>query len=439
MKLKACLSCTNGKRKCDKVQPACGRCNDRDVECRYPPTKRKRPHIPAAQPEHARHLAVNEAPPTLANIDFSLSTSNLDDPKEWIRSLGTLGTISAPILQDDTSATASSTSSSDRKDATHFFVKPDSWVIRHLPFATPSFSNLICMNYVRGIHEFFDEWVAKGHSSFMHKQLYADSGYPAVIQDAFASITLHKAKTAANETAIDDMLASKLSALLRSFPQSNDNTDVPIDLDIREHLSRSQALYVHLVLALFSPSIGARANAEQHIETLLSWTRQLWEAALCDPDICQNENTSGSATSTNAIVLDAMFDGDPAPRLWRSWVLSESIRRIWLLATSTIGVYLIMRQQWAECHGGIYFTAGKKIWDAQSAPAWASACQSSDPLFLCSLECESLFLNAKSTEVDDMLINMFTIMWGVERVENWVARTVEPGESVRVWRKVGSV
>jgi len=104
------------------------------------------------------------------------------------------------------------------------------------------------------------------------------------------------------------------------------------------------------------------------------------------------------------------------------------------MATSTIGVYLTLKQKWAECHGGIYFTAHKDLWEAKTGFAWAAACRKADPLFICSLDCEGLFLSAKASDVDPMLINLFTIMWGVERVENWVARTCEPGEDVRVWR-----
>ncbi|RBR12221.1 uncharacterized protein FIESC28_08707 [Fusarium coffeatum] len=426
-KVKACFPCSSGKRKCDKAQPACTRCNDRDVECRYPPTKRKRPHASATDVSNSPNISnSNEGPSTLTNIAFPSSATDLVDPQEWIRSLGTLG---AP--QDDSSSSSVSTS---QRDATHFFLKPDTWIIRHIPFTTPTFSNEICMNYVRGIHDFFDEWVTNSHSSFMHRQLYADSGYPAAIQDAYACVALHNVKNAANENAIDDILAAKMAALLKSYPENDISSG---SLDIREHLSRTQALYVHLVLSLFSSSIGARANGEQHIQTLISWTQRLWEVAHHDPDVCQSDNSDGSATSANAIVLDAMFDGDTTPRLWRSWVLSESIRRIWLMATSTIGVYLTLRQKWAECHGGIYFTSRKDVWNAKSASGWAAACRKADPLFVCSLECESLFLTTKASDVDDMLINMFTIMWGAERVENWVERTAQPGQTVRVWRGDG--
>ncbi|KAF4452561.1 hypothetical protein F53441_4580 [Fusarium austroafricanum] len=426
-KLKACYACTNGKRKCDKAQPICGRCDDRDVECQYPPTKRKRLHPPADSDSGIQ--TPNPGPPTLTQNNV------LVDLDEWTRSLCSWTCLPAAEIQDDSPAnTASSATVSSQRDPTEFFLRPDAWEIRHIPFTTPSFPNSVCMNYIRGVHEFFTEWVTNSHSPFIHNQLYADSGLPPVMQDAFTCIILHNSRTPANETIIDELLASKFSALLKLYSQSSQNDASHLTLDIREHLSRTQALFVHLALALFSPSIGARANAEQQIQILLSWTRQLWEAALHDPEICQFvDGTDNSAAAANAIVMDSIFDGDPLPRKWRSWVLSESIRRIWLMATSTIGVYLTLRQKWAECHGGIYLTARRDLWDAKSAFSWAAACRSADPLFVCSLECENLFLSAKAPDVDIMLINMFTIMWGVERVENWIARTAG-GEDIRVWK-----
>ncbi|KAM0354800.1 hypothetical protein ACHAPU_000624 [Fusarium lateritium] len=437
-KFKACYACTNGKRKCDKAQPVCGRCNDRDAECRYPVIKRKTLHTPAFTPEHS---SAAQGVLGFAQIAFSPPANDVIDLQEWTRSLGNWSALPAADLQAESPANTTSSRTLTSQDSIEFFLKPDAWTIRHIPLNTPLFSNSVCMNYVSGIREFFTEWVTNSHSPFIHNQLYADTGLPSAIQDAFTCIILSNSKTPENETIIDEMLASKMSALLKSYPdysQPNRNTDGQENLTTREHLARTQALFVHLVLALFSPSIGARANSEQHIQALLSWTRQLWEVAIRDPEIAPVTNDSdGSATAaatTHAIVVDALFDNDPLPRIWRSWVLSESIRRIWLMATSTIGVYLTLRQKWAECHGGIYFTARRDLWDAKSASSWAKACRQADPLFVCSLQCESLFLTAKASEVDNMLINMFTIMWGVERVENWVARTAEPGQDLRVWK-----
>ncbi|KAF5982455.1 hypothetical protein FBULB1_4303 [Fusarium bulbicola] len=388
------------------------------------PTKRKRLHtssVPGAENGGESTGRLSVGPPSLMQIPFSTPNDGLIDLNQWAATLSNWDALPpAPcrlarrLARDE---------------------QPEAWAIRHIPFTTPSFPNSVCMNYIHGIHEFFTEWVTNSHSPFIHNQLYADAGLPPSIQDAFTCIILYNSRTSANETVIDELLASRKSALLKAY--CPDLVSPEVTLGIREHLSRTQALFVHLVLALFSPSIGARANAEQQIQTLLSWTRQLWEAALRDPDIglpCDGGDGSAAGASANAIILDSIFDGDPLPRKWRSWVLSESIRRIWLMATSTIGVYLTLKQKWAECHGGIYFTAHTDLWEAKSAFTWAAACRKVDPLFICSLDCEGLFVSAKASDVDTMLVNLFTIMWGVERVENWVARTCEPGENLRVWR-----
>lgn len=442
-KFKACFACTNGKRKCDKVQPICGRCNDRDVDCRYPPTKRKTLHTsPTPIEPGLGNRGTTQGVLSSVQITFSPPAADFVDLHEWTRSLGNWSSLNTTELQNESPANTNTTSSTtlSGQDGTEFFLQPDAWTVRHIPLNTPSFSNSVCMNYISGIRDFFTEWVTHSHSPFIHNQLYSDSGLPPAIQDAFTCVTLYNAKTPENETTIEEILASKMSSLLKSHPdhsQSSQDVDIRVNLTTRDHLSRTQALFVHLVLSLFSPSIGARANAEQQIQTLLSWTRQLWEAAIRDPEIApanSHDESTAAMASTHAIVVDALFDNDPLPRIWRSWVLSESVRRIWLMATSTVGVFLTLRQKWAECHGGIYFTARRELWEARSASTWAAACRGTDPLFACSLECESLFLTAKASDVDKMLINMFTIMWGVERVENWIARTTEPGEELRVWK-----
>ncbi|KAF4458846.1 hypothetical protein FALBO_14408 [Fusarium albosuccineum] len=465
-KLKACHACTSGKRRCDKAQPVCGRCDDKDIECRYPPTKRRRVQAPepTPRPEATHHDLLNLA----TTFTFSDASNDLVDMNEWTRSLINWGSLSndpgpqlpnlepiQPHNQDPLLSTLQTNSSSpDSQElapscqstststlsvkGTTFFLTPESWKIRHLGVSVPGFSSNVCMNYVRGVHAWFTEWVTSCHSPFIHHQLYADTGFPPPIRDAFSAITLHNTKTPENEEVIDEMLEAKISSLVKSYPDSSPDSVMPSHLDTREHLARSQALFIHLVLALYSPSIGARANAEQHIQTLLIWVKQLWDAAVRDPDLqCPRADghcgAVSSVSAAAAAAADALFDGDPLPRLWRSWVLSESIRRIWLLTTSTIGLYLTMRQKWAECQGGIMFTTRKALWAAKSASSWAEACRNDDPLFMCSLDGDDLFRGVKAAEVDEMARHLFTIMWGVERVESWISRTAGSEGPVRLW------
>lgn len=470
-KLKACYACTSGKRRCDKAQPTCGRCEDRDIDCHYPPTKRRRGNTFEDGCSNAPcQSSANDGTLGSTEVTFSNETDDLIDLNQWTRSLINWNALtddplplsqglqlpsipqehhdhSVPNLQGPSISptelqgpatcqpATSTTALSSPANSLRFFFAPESWTIRHLSLNAPTFSSSVCMNYIRGIQTWFTDWVVHCHSPFIHRQLYADTGFPDSIQDAFAAISVHNTKTPANEAAIDEILESRVASLLKahqdSYPSSSQDIGVSRALDTREHLARTQSLFVHLVLGLFSPSIRARANAEKRVQTLLQWTRQLWDAAPRDPDICQSPEADLTA-STSAAAADEFFDGDPLPRLWRSWVLSESIRRTWLLATSMIGVYLTIRQSWAECQGGIQFTASTNIWDAKSASSWAKECQNADPLFICSLDGESLFRTAKAVEVDEMARNLFTIMWGAERVEAWVARTASDKDDVRL-------
>ncbi|KAL6355575.1 hypothetical protein LRP88_11174 [Fusarium phalaenopsidis] len=410
-KLKACYACTSGKRRCDKAQPTCGRCEDRDIDCHYPPTKRRR--------ENTFEDGCSNAPCQSSANDGTLGSTEVTFSNET----------------DDLIELNHTTALSSPANSLRVFFAPESWTIRHLSLNAPTFSSSVCMNYIRGIQTWFTNWVVHCHSPFIHRQLYADTGFPDSIQGAFTAISVHNTKTPANEAAIDEILEARVASLLKSYqdsyPSSSQDISVSRALDTREHLARTQSLFVHLVLGLFSPSIRARANAEKRVQTLLHWTRQLWDAAPRDPDICQSPE-GDLTSSTSASAADEFFDGDPLPRLWRSWVLSESIRRTWLLATSMIGVYLTIRQSWAECQGGIQFTASANIWDAKSASSWAKECRNADPLFICSLDGESLFRTAKAAEVDEMARNLFTIMWGAERVEAWVSRTASDNDDLRL-------
>ncbi|RSL43644.1 hypothetical protein CEP54_015001 [Fusarium duplospermum] len=451
-KLKACYTCTSGKRRCDKAQPKCGRCEDRDIDCHYPPTKRRRGHTFEGNCNNGVcQSSTNDSTLDSTTITFSNETDDLVDFDQWTRSLinwnaltddplplshsfplpsvpqehqdppvsNAQGPSISPAETQDLAAcqpvTTTTTLSSPAKTV-KFFLAPESWTIR-------------------GIQTWFTDWVLHCHSPFIHRQLYADTGFPVSIQGAFIAISIHNTKTPTNEAAIDEILEAQVASLLKSYPDSypSSSQDIGVSraLDTREHLARTQSLFVHLVLGLFSPSIRARANAEKRVQTLLQWTRQLWDASPRDPDICQGPEGDLSVP-TRATTADELFDGNPSPRLWRSWVLSESIRRTWLLATSMIGVYLTMRQSWAECQGGIQFTARANLWDAESASSWAKKCQNTDPLFICSLDGESLFRTSKAVQVDEMARNLFTVMWGAERVEAWISRTASDKDSVRL-------
>ncbi|KAM0269857.1 hypothetical protein ACHAQH_009623 [Verticillium albo-atrum] len=278
---------------------------------------------------------------------------------------------------------------------------------------TPALGSTVYAENISGLLNWFTLWLSHGHTPFLHRQLYADGVLPQSIRDAYVSVAVHATKTSASDYIVDELLEANLSALFASQPTHEACPST------RGHLARTQALFIHLVLGLFSPSIPPRANAEIHARTLLRWTQQLWDAASTDPELCRD---AASSTPSDA-AFDAAFDGDPAPRLWRIWILAENVRRIWLLSALTVNTYLVIKQQWSECGGGVTFTARKALWAAESAGAWMEAVRRDDPLSDLSLRGDRFISTVGWDEVDDMGKHLFSAIWGPERIESRRTRT----------------
>ncbi|KAH7120457.1 hypothetical protein EDB81DRAFT_814263 [Dactylonectria macrodidyma] len=427
---KACGACTSGKRRCDKAQPMCGRCDEKGIECRYPPTKRRKNQLHAIRGHGLNESSVDGTPRTsgLANPEGQTPDDLLFDLDHWIDPVVTWNDLlpsqppldyinadaSKELIHPDTAGPSTNTAPL----TSSWFRHPGSWTISHTPSTIPCFSSAVFSDYSRNLEAWLCQWVANGHNPFIHRQLYADSGLPQPMRDAYASITVHSSKTRHNEAMVYQIMEANAATLLDS------HCGVGTFLDTRQHLARTQALLIHLALSLFSPSIGARAQAERNIPTFMAWAEQLWEAASQDPDLSDNPRVRDSESKLQEdAVADAMFDGDPAPRLWRVWVLAESIRRTWVLGTMTMGVYLTQKQGWCECNGGAKFTMRSDIWAAESALRWSQAVRKQDPLFSMSLECGGLFANTKAAAVDEFARHLLTVMYGLERVESWAART----------------
>ncbi len=51
------------------------------------------------------------------------------------------------------------------------------------------------------------------------------------------------------------------------------------------------------------------------------------------------------------------MDTMPPSNYGTNWILTESVRRVWLLLGFTQNIYLVVRNGWVECSGGVMFTA----------------------------------------------------------------------------------
>lgn len=385
-KQKSCFACVEAKRRCDKALPSCSRCIEKEVSCEYLPPRRQRRR---QQQLHGNRAVASELGVESAGNGCNASPRRIPDKP----------TLPSPARPP-----------SDLR----WFLHPSTWNIAHhyeAPASSPSGPAI--SNFIRGMQAWLVRFLRDGHNPFIHRLLYQAKTMPQCIQDAYAAIAVSQHVTPENEHMVDQMSSSLISSLLSSQPA--DGSLAFTMMSSKDHLARAHALLIHLLLALFSPSIPRRAEAENLIETLFRWVNQLWQSAT------QNTTISALFQTTPPLAGSNEFRAN----LHELFAMCESIRRTWILSNLSTGVFHSLKGDWAAaCAGDIHITARAELWEAPSLARWEAVVSEKDPLFIYSLDGQSLVARGvHASEVDEFARHIFTIMWGMDKVEDWAERT----------------
>ncbi|KAK1538820.1 uncharacterized protein CCOS01_00134 [Colletotrichum costaricense] len=430
-KQKSCFACVEAKRRCDQSLPACSRCLDKEVVCTYPTVRRSR------QAPISSHVSSRLG--SGWDIEASWPGSDLDNIGVVLDE-ALFAPVSAPgpaanIAATTMTATSSSSTSSaaisqitsdsasrpdvPNAEGLNWFLQSTSWTIdyqREAPVSIPPAA--VFTNFIRGLQSWLVRFLHKGYNPFIHQHLYSETTMPQCIQDAYAAIAIAQTITPDNEHVVDAVSSNYIMTLLAAN-SADEAPFLPI-LSTRQHLARTQALLIHLLLCLFSPSIPRRSKAENLIDTLRLWARQLWESAALDATtspVFPNFLSRMSCTQT--------IETDVVTSLYQAFILSESIRRTFLLTSMATGVYTSLKETWThDCAGDVCITLRGELWEASSSARWEAAARKEDPLFLHSLKGQSLVARGiRAAEVDEFARLMFTLLWGLEKVDQWVVST----------------
>ncbi|KAM5364623.1 hypothetical protein ACJZ2D_011404 [Fusarium nematophilum] len=380
----SCFACVEAKRRCDKALPSCSRCIDKEVNCQYPPPKQRR----------WQQLHGNEAIVSGLDVEPAKPVNSCNIFQEQIPE--------RPALPADPSGDL------------RWFLHPSAWNVAYHyepPSSLPSGPAI--SNFIRGLQAWLSRFLRDGRNPFIHQLLYQAKTMPQCMQDAYSAIAISQHVTPENEHMVEKISSSLMSSLLSSQPADG---SLPFAMmSSKDHLARTQALLIHLLLALFSPSIPRRAEAENLIDTLLRWINQLWQSAT------QDTFTAPLFQSTLPLAERSEF----CVNAHELFVICESIRRTWILGNLATGVFHSLKGDWtAACAGDIYITARAELWEAPSLARWEAIVSEKDPLFIYSLDGQSLLdRGVHASQVDEFARHIFTIMWGMDKVENWVVRT----------------
>ena len=432
-KQKSCFACVDAKRRCDMSLPSCSRCIDRATDCVYPLVARS---LQRSQAGLAGHYAVpgvgfSHMWDSAAIDGGSESLYQIQDTSGdvFLDAAFTPGLVCAASSFEPFASTASD--NPDAAQLTRFFgdmrwfLQPQAWAVdyHYIPPDTVP-PPPVLLNFIRGLKEWLSRFVRNGHNPFIHRHLYSETGFPQCLQNAYSAIAISKITTPDNELIADNIFSTHISELLVQQP-AVDSMSSNL-LSTRDHLARTQALLMQLLLSLFSSSVARRARAESLIGTLRDWTGELWESAMRDKTIAPPFPTL--STGQGEINVG---DVDPVPELYRGFALSESLRRTWLLCNFVTGVYGGLKGELAEsCGGDIHITTRADLWEATSSARWEAIARHCDPLFVYSLHGQTLVdRGIGAAQVDEFARHLFTVMWGLEKVESWVVRT---GDEVSV-------
>ncbi|KAF4962140.1 hypothetical protein FSARC_9757 [Fusarium sarcochroum] len=378
---KACFGCATAKRACDKQKPSCQR------YLRSKPAT----NSPSQHPERARlqgSARQTEHLNTPAN-DCMTDLLTLDTPIAW----------SAPYKP--------------------WFVGLETWTIENKGVATcrfssgPSHGSPQLGDWTKSLWHWLRQWVDEGSCPFIHKQLYFDTGLPPCLQDAWTTLTAYFSKTALNKHLVMQIIEHRVETLLQSQPHDDTSFMAVPSLQTVQHLARVQALFIYQYLQFYDGCVRQRAMAERHIPTLMLWCEHLWQSATLDA--VHNEQFP---TTMDLSEPDAMAE-TLTSKNWKAWVLSESLRRTWIVFISTIAAYLTERDGWSECSGEIRFTTRRGLWDASSSAMWLELSSKRDPLFIRSLHVDELLLNAGPTEVDSFAVALMRLLIGKDDMDSW--------------------
>jgi hypothetical protein len=307
---------------------------------------------------------------------------------------------------------------------TDWFLAPESWKI----FQTADSSTFVpariatMKKYTTVLQAWFERWIINGSNPFIHSRLYS-ANFPACVQVAYATLASYIHRTPANADTVLQIVGDRSNNLLLENGAVMGSTAAEEwadgeqqDVDLFSQLSRLHALMVYQIIGLFDGDIRARHIAEGHMAIQDSWANKLFRLA------------SKTLSNTHSVATH-LVGGLPRPstysqQQWYLWILSESIRRTWLIAASVFAIYSALQQRWAVCPGSIMYTNRSGLWNATSSAEWEKLCLEKNVAFLQRFQCAAtLPENTEPGDIDEFGHAMLDMAVDGELLEKWRDRS----------------
>ncbi|KAK7424265.1 hypothetical protein QQX98_000533 [Neonectria punicea] len=118
--------------------------------------------------------------------------------------------------------------------------------------------------------------------------------------------------------------------------------------------------------------------------------------------------------------LGSPYSSQREDLLWYSWILTESVRRAWVLGSAIQVVFMALQQKKVDsCQGGMMITTRQGIWEAQSSVAWEKLCLEVHVGLMQMVEVERLFTDFAPSEVNEFTKVALEVVFGRDKMERW--------------------
>lgn len=413
----ACSACSRSKRKCGRQVPSCARCADRGKSCVYPPSRSgaassSRPLLSDALRDSVRRVEDGLLAEVAGNT--SSRTANLILVDDLMLDLA------FPLMDGDFAAPSpliqTPSALATRAD---WFLAPETWRISHRvdTSADVAVGKATMKRYVAVLQSWLERWVTTGSNPFIHPHLYS-AKFPACVQVAYTTLASYIHRTPTNTDTVLQIIEDRSNDLLQengavlNMVGAEEWADGgEQDVDLFAQLTRLHALMVYQIIGLFDGDIRSRHVAEGHMAVQDSWAGKLFHSAA--------EELSNTHAVATHLLGCLPRPSTYSQEQWYLWILSESIRRTWLVAVSLNPIFTALQKGWSACPGGVMYTNRSGLWDAATATEWEKQCFGRNVAFLQRFECARLFDDAEPADVDEFGKAMLDMTFNGELLEKW--------------------
>lgn len=320
------------------------------------------------------------------------------------------GLISTDSTQSAISSVdASITALDDYTSSGSWFLAPESFVIDHTTIAVPpNFEMSDLKSFVNQIQQWLVDWTKEGSNGFIHEQLYRDK-FPSSVSIAFTTYSAYVNRTPATSDTVLRCANDRATELVTAIATT------PVDsLGVIDILAQTHALMTYQIIGLLDGDFRSRAIAQERCQLFRTVLGRLHAKASTEIRQALMES------EINDITRGAMNPSTTLLREWQAWVLSESVRRTWLLGTGFHAAYEGLTFGWTTCGGDLPLSMRKGLWDAKGPHAWSKLCLEKDVRFLGRFGAAWLF-GTPPDEVDEFARMMLEITYGADRMAAWLA------------------